>query len=39
MKPLLLMVTVVKPVQPEKAEEPMSVTPSGMVTVVKPVQP
>ena len=33
------MVTLVRPVQPEKAPPPMLVTELGMVTLVKPVQP
>ena len=31
-------VTLVRPVQPENADEPM-LTPSGMITLVRPVQP
>ena len=30
-------VTLVRPVQPEKADFPMLVTPSGIVTLVRPV--
>ena len=33
------MVTKVKPVQPEKAYEPIEATELGMVTEVRPVQP
>jgi len=32
-------VTLVRPVQPEKAELPMLVTDAGIVTLVRPVQP
>ena len=31
-------VTLVKPLQPENAEDPMLVTLSGIVTLVKPLQ-
>ena len=31
-------VTLVKPLQPENAEDPMLVTLSGLVTLVKPLQ-
>ena len=33
------MVTLVNPVQPLNAAEPIDVTPDGMVTLVNPVQP
>ena len=33
------MMTLVRPKQPENAEEPISVTLSGMVTLVRPEQP
>ena len=32
-------VTLVKPLQPEKAELPIDVTELGIVTLVKPLQP
>ncbi len=32
-------VTLVKPLQPENAEDPMLVTLFGIVTLVKPLQP
>ena len=36
---IFLNVTLVKPVQPSNASEPMLVTLSGIVILVKPVQP
>jgi hypothetical protein len=36
---LLGIVTLVRPVQPENAEDPMLVTLLGIVTLVRPVQP
>ena len=33
------MVTLVRPVQPQKAHPPITVTSAGMVTLVRPVQP
>ena len=33
------MITLVKPIQPQKADSPIEVTELGMVTLVKPLQP